>query len=1028
MNCLANKTKIFLGGYKILKPLLGLFFMLPIIVSGGPEKKGYMNFMNNLSGFFSENHGQISREGFLFTGTSAGARINCSKNVIEIAFPGEQTSQIASMEFLGASPTSRVVQTEIQSFYTNYYSSFGNKPIMHILASKKIIYEQLYPFIDLELCLVPKGIKYSFTIHPGANINDIKIQWDGLTSISALDNGGIHYESTRESFTEHAPIAYTSDGDTIKTAFHIHDNVVTFNVEKHSISATLVIDPKIEWSTYYGGKNETYCKSVACDDSNFVYVAGITNSDSGISTPGSYQSNYSKGGVNWGNFIAKFDSGGKLLWATYYGTSSKTFSLGLKIGPDNRIYLIGETIDSSGFFSTKSAWKNNSNGQQDLYISKWTTSGNIIWSTYYGGERNDYFKGMDIDSKGNIYLCGTTFSDTGISSSNALQATRIGVTPKNKTKVKSLYITRFDSSGKRQWGTYYGKLNNSSSGIVVDISDNIYFLGDLGYFAPGFTSKGAYIDSVSPNKSTPFLMKLDSLCHRKWATYLDTNSAIVSTPYVTKKQYLYFLKNNYIIRFDTSGKYLKNLTDVYPLSINSICGDKLENLYVSGEVDSSNLVGSGYYNSYLINSTGYNGGSSDDFLYRIDSSGKFINGLYIGGNNADNGYGMAFSNSGDAFLVGITKSTLGLVTAGSHQTIFTGNQDGFLVKVKKINCPKASIYIQNIHVCADSTYKFYSYNFDRSDTYTWKTFGGTISSGQGKDTVTIHWDSSAIGRLWLMRTNSLGCADTASISILGNDLLKSKFIHTPVCSGQPVVFTFTGNDQNVKIVWNLGDGTFDVGKKITHTFYGSNKYQVTASLDDRLYNSQKEGCISYEAQIVSVHTLPSTSWDLKYLYGRTVQFLPNDSTGMTYNWYFGDGDSSDLSTPYHTYARDSIYKVKLVIMDSSGCSSKSDSTLKVIYSSINSSLEPIIQISIEPNPFNEIALLSYYLPTLEKVTIYLYNYTGEQIAVLKNEDFEIGQNKVVVNSSFCKMGQGVYFIKMRIGDSLISRKIVKIAN
>ena len=74
------------------------------------------------------------------------------------------------------------------------------------------------------------------------------------------------------------------------------------------------------------------------------------------------------------------------------------------------------------------------------------------------------------------------------------------------------------------------------------------------------------------------------------------------------------------------------------------------------------------------------GGNQDAYLVKFDASGVRLWATYYGGTSIDDAYGCSTDAEGNVYLVGITLSTNGIATTGSHQTINGGIHDGFLAK------------------------------------------------------------------------------------------------------------------------------------------------------------------------------------------------------------------------------------------------------------------------------------------------------------------------------------------------------------
>ena len=170
------------------------------------------------------------------------------------------------------------------------------------------------------------------------------------------------------------------------------------------------------WGTYYGGSNTDLGYGLATDPSGNVCITGITNSTSGIASSGAYQTSF--GGGNYDALVAKFNSGGSRLWATYYGGSLEDRGYGA--GTDNvgNVYIIGFSASSSAI-ATSGAYQTSLIGSQDAMAVKFNSSGSRLWATYYGGGSSDYFWRVATDASENMYISGTTSSTSHIATSGA---------------------------------------------------------------------------------------------------------------------------------------------------------------------------------------------------------------------------------------------------------------------------------------------------------------------------------------------------------------------------------------------------------------------------------------------------------------------------------------------------------------------------------------------------------------------------------------------------------------------------------
>ncbi|MBS4064789.1 MAG: T9SS type A sorting domain-containing protein [Chitinophagaceae bacterium] len=228
-----------------------------------------------------------------------------------------------------------------------------------------------------------------------------------------------------------------------------------------------------QWATYYGGTGDEEGFAVAVDASGFVILAGVTGSTSGISTAGAYQTSLAGGPGDEDGFIAKFNSSGVRQWGTYYGGVLPDAIFAMRISGTD-IFFGGGTISTSGI-STAGSHQASYGGagiDTDGFFGKFNTSGARQWASYYGGTGIEYIYAINIDVNGNILVAGGTESSTGIATAGSHQPA-IGA-----ANVADGFLAKFSSSGVRQWGTYYGGTGSDFfTDIKTDNSGNVYACG-----------------------------------------------------------------------------------------------------------------------------------------------------------------------------------------------------------------------------------------------------------------------------------------------------------------------------------------------------------------------------------------------------------------------------------------------------------------------------------------------------------------------------------------------------------------------
>lgn len=219
------------------------------------------------------------------------------------------------------------------------------------------------------------------------------------------------------------------------------------------------------WGTYYGGTDIDGGLSCAVDPGGNVYLAGETESTSGIAI-GGHQNTHSGGSAD--AFLVKFDADGTRLWGTYYGGTSEDRGEYCAVDSNGNVYLAGYTSSTSGIASSGHQ-DMHGGGIWDAFLVKFAPTGNRLWSTYYGGEGEDRGISCAVDPIDGVYLAGYTVSHYGIDS-NGYQDAHGGS--------RDAFLVKLNPTGTRLWGTYYGgEEDDVGSYCAVDPVGNVYLAG-----------------------------------------------------------------------------------------------------------------------------------------------------------------------------------------------------------------------------------------------------------------------------------------------------------------------------------------------------------------------------------------------------------------------------------------------------------------------------------------------------------------------------------------------------------------------
>jgi PKD repeat protein len=152
---------------------------------------------------------------------------------------------------------------------------------------------------------------------------------------------------------------------------------------------------------------------------------------------------------------------------------------------------------------------------------------------------------------------------------------------------------------------------------------------------------------------------------------------------------------------------------------------------------------------------------------------------------------------------------------------------------------------------------------------------------------------------------------------------------TYTTNGLTVDFTDTSNDPDGTIVswlWDFGDGNTSTQQHPSHTYTADGTYTVTLTVTD---DDDATGSISKDVTVTDkINPTADFTYTINCL---TVIFTDTstdlDGTIVSWLWDFGDGNTSTLQNPTHTYAVPGTYTVTLTVTDNDGLT---DSISKII--------------------------------------------------------------------------------------------------
>ena len=454
------------------------------------------------------------------------------------------------------------------------------------------------------------------------------------------------------------------------------------------------------YSTYFGGKSNDTFSAMCLDSSGNIFTAGNTSS-SDYPIVNSSSKYHGETDVT----INKFDNNGKLLFSMCIGGRNDEYVQEILCDRNNNIWISGET-DSDDFPVTGNAFQsNNRGGTKDGYLMKFDNSGNLLFSTFWGGSNYESFAGMTLDKFDNIWVTGRTWSTNFPTTPNA-----------QKSQLSSFYETFLFKVDKNLILVYCSLFGPSisesgtltlSEAIVSDSDGNIYLSG-YSNSAKLPVTVNAYQRNKKGNYDG-FLAKFDNNAGLLFCTYfggslqdypsniaVDANDNIYIQT-ITASQDLEVKSDNFNqVFFGSLDIYLTKFSNTGNLIWSTYIGgagkegedyNALGKIYGSLSIKNDELynlfrtTSSGLYSfpeSYNENSAGY----IDAYLSKFDLNCNLLYSTYFGGIYDEIAGDFVLDNDGKLVICGWTNNIFDLPLKNEIQSQNNGSIDAFLAMFK----------------------------------------------------------------------------------------------------------------------------------------------------------------------------------------------------------------------------------------------------------------------------------------------------------------------------------------------------------
>ena len=557
---------------------------------------------------------------------------------------------------------------------------------------QSIQYSDLYSGVDLIYMTADGLLKSEFHLKPGADASRIAMRFEAESEVTINENGSLVVSTAQGSFEEQAPVSYQNIGQSkmIIGSRYVRRsiNVIGIELDEYDHDQPLIIDPVLTFSSFLGGSGGDSITSMAIASDNTIYVAGFTDApDFPTVTP---RQSASGGGVDgfvihlssngstilYSTYLGgrgddritsiKVDSSGKvfvagcttssnfptllarqpalsgskdaflsgisangqsLIFSTYLGGSSSECANGLALDGRGGVVIGGETTSSN--FPVLSAYQATSSGGSEGFIAKFTDTGTLVFSTYFGGSGDDRILGMALDSSSNIYLTGSTTSSNFPTMTPFQSALAGGM---------DAFVTKLNATGTALlYSTYLGGSAGSGS------------LPEAGYAIAIGAAGNAYVAGVTYSSNFPTAAPVQSYGGQG---------------------------DGFVARLNTAGTGLDYSTYLGGSGLDMVLAivvDADGGCQVAGSTQSSNLA---VVNSFQPS----RGGATDALFGQFNANGTLKALSYFGGSDMDAALAIATDSTFRTYFAGQTASA-NLPLRNPLQSFSVGSSSAFLVRV-----------------------------------------------------------------------------------------------------------------------------------------------------------------------------------------------------------------------------------------------------------------------------------------------------------------------------------------------------------
>jgi hypothetical protein len=302
--------------------------------------------------------------------------------------------------------------------------------------------------------------------------------------------------------------SFVRDVDFDPTATSYILNSTTYN-NSDGFVAKYAANGQLIWASQFGGNSVDGMEALCIDNQNNIYVTGGFSDTVNFTGSFSLSSLISTGFQD--PYLAKYDAYGNFDWAfSIPGSGLPGYGMAMELAHDGNIILGGvfnNTVDFNPALATAFL---TTNGNLDVFIAKYTTTGSYLWAKNFGGISEDKLYELAVSNSGNIYATGYFQSTADFNPSSATNSI-------SSNGNKDIFVAKYDALGNYKWAHGFGNSStDQAEGMDLDANENVYIGG---YFVNqvDFDPSGATANATSTGGDA-FLASYDSLGNYRWVS------------------------------------------------------------------------------------------------------------------------------------------------------------------------------------------------------------------------------------------------------------------------------------------------------------------------------------------------------------------------------------------------------------------------------------------------------------------------------------------------------------------------------